>query len=99
MVSRSIPEAEYSITNHPQIQVRRTVTVPHHAPKRERYSADCKNAFTISASIKLPPNSLSLLQQQLYPFMLKSGESLGFRRKYPKYCIKTNARLNLVSGN
>ena len=37
----------------------------HHGPKRFRYSAELRNALTISALTKLPLNWFSLLSQKL----------------------------------
>jgi hypothetical protein len=41
-----------------------------HGPKRWRYSVDRINAFTISALIKLPLNSFSLVQVIFSSFQL-----------------------------
>src|SRR5256714_4696587 len=56
-------------------------------PKRCRYSLELMNAFTISDSMKLPPNEFSLVSQKLNP------DVSGSRRRYPKYSIVTKAAL------
>src|SRR5260370_19629156 len=59
-----------------------------------RYSIEVMNALTITAFTKLPLNWLNLPSQKLKPAKSESGASFGLRRRYPKYCIDTNALLN-----
>ena len=55
----------------------------YYGPNRCRYSDETMNDRTISAFTKSPLNEFNLFSQNWYPLSLKSGASVGLRRRYP----------------